>query len=56
MSGPKKCSDLDIAQYSEDSIKNTFHENFNHIKSFEEIHTTPFNTKQNFLFSLFKRK
>jgi len=56
MSGPKKCSGLDITQYSEDSIKKTFRKDFNHIKSFEEIHTTPFNTKQNFLFNLFKRK
>ncbi len=56
MNGPKKCSGLDITQYSEDSIKKTFQKDFGHIKSFEEIHTTPFNTKQNFLFNLFKRK
>ena len=56
MSGPKKCSGLDIARYSEDSIKKTFRKGFNHTRSFEEIHTTPFNTKQNFLFNLFKRK
>ena len=56
MNGPKKCSGLDITQYSEDSIKKTFQKDFNHIRSFEEIHTTPFNTKQNFLFNLFKRK
>lgn len=54
--GPKKCSGLDIAQYSEDSIKKTFQKDFSHIKSFEKIHTTPFNTKQNFLFNLFKRQ
>jgi len=54
--GPKKCSGLEITQYSEDSIKKTFRKDFRHIKSFEEIHTTPFNTKQKFLFNLFKRK
>ncbi len=53
--GPKKCSGLDITQYSEGSIKKTFQKDFNHIRSFEEIHITPFNTKQNFLFNLFKR-
>ena len=56
MNGPKKCSGLDITQYSEDSIKKTFQKDFGHIRSFEEIHTTPFNTKQNFLFNIFKRK
>ena len=54
--GPKKCSGLDIMQYSEDSIKKTFQKDFSHMRSFEEIHTTPFNTKQNFLFKVFKRK
>ncbi len=56
MNGPKKCSGLDIMQYSEDSIKKTFQKDFSHIRSFEEVHTTPFDTKQNFLFNLFKRK
>ncbi|MBI2453442.1 methyltransferase domain-containing protein [Candidatus Peregrinibacteria bacterium] len=55
ISGPKKCSGLDITQYSEDSIKKTFQKDFSHMRSFEEIHTTPFNTKQNFLFNLFRR-
>jgi 2-polyprenyl-3-methyl-5-hydroxy-6-metoxy-1,4-benzoquinol methylase len=56
MSGPKKCSGLDITQYSEDSIKKTFRKDFYHVKSFEEAHITPFNTEQNFLFNLFKKK
>lgn len=55
INGPKRCSGLDITQYSEDSIKRTFGEKFNHIKSFEQVHTTPFNTKQNFLWSVFQR-
>lgn len=54
--GPKKCSGLDITQYSEDSIKRIFEKDFNHLKSFEETHTTPFDTKQNFLFSIFRKK
>lgn len=55
INGPKKCSGLDITQYSEDSIKRTFGEKFNHIKSFEQVHTTPFETKQNFIWSVFQR-
>ena len=53
--GPKKCSGLDITQYSENSINETFSKGFNHVKSFEEVHTTPFNTKQNFIWSVFQR-
>ena len=53
--GPKKCSGLNITQYSKDLIRKIFQADFCHISSFEEIHTTPFNTKQNFLFNLFKR-
>lgn len=55
VTGPKKCSGLDITQYSKDSIKKTFEKNFNQLRSFEETHITPFNTKQNFLFNIFKR-
>ena len=54
-SGPKKCSGLDITQYSEDLIKQTFRKEFDFIKSFEETHTTPFNTKQSFLWSVFRK-
>lgn len=56
MDGPKKCSGLDIVQYSEDSMRNAFVIDFSLVRSFEETHITPFNTKQNFLYSLFKRK
>ncbi len=53
--GPKQCSGLDITRYSEDTIKETVGKRFNLIKSFKEIHTTPFNTKQSFIYSVFKR-
>lgn len=55
VNGPKRCSGLDITQYSEDSIKRVFGKGFNHIKSFEETHATPFDTKQIFLWSVFKK-
>lgn len=56
MNGPKKCSGLNITQYSEDLIKKTFQKDFSHIRSFKKVHITPFDTKQNFLFNLFQRK
>ena len=52
--GPKKCSGIDITQYSETSLWETF-------KAFKKLgckvieHKTPFNTTQNFIFCIFKK-
>lgn len=53
--GPKKCSGLDIQQYSEDSMKKLFSD-FDHIKSFEEKHVTPWEADQIFIFSMFRKR
>jgi trans-aconitate methyltransferase len=54
--GPKKCSGLEIRQYSEASMSVQFEVNFERIKCVQEDHTTPFDTVQNFLFCSFRRK
>lgn len=54
--GPKKCSGLDIKQYSEYTMSAKFENDFKRIKCITEDHTTPFNTIQNFLFCSFIRK
>jgi 2-polyprenyl-3-methyl-5-hydroxy-6-metoxy-1,4-benzoquinol methylase len=54
--GPKKCSGLDIRQYSEASMSARFEIAFDRIKCVSEDHLTPFNTVQNFLFCSFRRK
>lgn len=54
--GPLKCSGLEIKQYSENTMKQTFSENFEAVKCFTENHTTPFDTTQNFQFCGFKKK
>ncbi len=54
--GPKKCSGLDITQYSEASMDAVFETNFELLNSITEDHTTPFNTIQNFIFCSFKKK
>lgn len=54
--GPKKCSGLDIRQYSEASMSARFEVSFDRVKCIQEDHTTPFNTLQNFLFCSFKKK
>ena len=53
--GPKRCSGLDIKQYSEGSMKKLFQE-FEHIKSFEEEHITPWEDIQIFVYSVFRKK
>lgn len=53
--GPLKCSGLEIKQYSENAMKQTFSENFQAVKCFTENHTTPFDTTQNFQFCGFKK-
>jgi len=53
--GPKKCSGLDIKQYDEMSLISELENGFEKIKCVTEDHTTPFNTKQNFLFCSFLR-
>jgi len=55
-SGPKKCSGLEITQYSKEKLQSLFHESFELIQSFEEVHKTPFETEQNFVYTIFKRK
>jgi SAM-dependent methyltransferase len=54
--GPKKCSGLDVKQYSEASMSARFEVSFDRIKCVEEEHETPFHTTQSFLFCSFKRK
>lgn len=54
--GPKKCSGLNIQQYSEISMASKFEAAFDKIECKTEDHTTPFNTIQNFLFCRFRRK
>jgi len=54
--GPKKCTGLEVKQYSEVSISARFEIMFNRIKCIQEDHTTPFNTVQNFLFCSFQKK
>ena len=53
--GPKKCSGLDIKQYSGSELENQFSNRFKKIKCITEDHVTPFETKQNFSFCVFEK-
>lgn len=53
--GPKKCSGLDIKQYSESELEKQFSNRFKKLKCRTEDHITPFETKQNFTFCVFEK-
>lgn len=54
--GPKKCSGLDIKQYSETALTARLNDGFEKIRCVTEEHVTPFNTTQHFLFCGFRRR
>lgn len=54
--GPKKCSGLDIKQYSEDTLTAELNNGFEKLRCVTEDHITPFETTQNFLFCSFKKQ
>ena len=54
--GPKKCSGIDIKQYSEQTMIARFEKYFEAIECFSVDHKTPFETIQNFVFCSFKRR
>jgi SAM-dependent methyltransferase len=54
--GPLKCSGLVIQQYSEKTLEQQFDQKFDLIEAKIENHQTPFDTIQNFVFGVFKRK
>lgn len=55
-SGPSKCSGLDIKQYSALTLNQRFSKSFDLIKCQNDQHTTPFNTVQDFVFCVFRKR
>ena len=55
-SGPIKCSGLEITQYDQNQIEDTFGSDFSVENYFTADHVTPFNTVQNFSFARMKKK
>ena len=54
--GPKKCSGLEIKQYSEVQLQKQLSKGFKKIRCINEDHITPFKTIQSFLFCSFKKQ
>ncbi len=53
--GPKKCSGIEIKQYSENSMTDRFKNFFEKVKCITVDHKTPFGTIQNFVFCSFRK-
>ena len=53
--GPKKCSGIEIKQYSETSLTSCFQTVFKPLHCFTIDHETPFKTHQNFIFCSFRK-
>ena len=54
--GPATCSGLPVHRYSEADIESRLNTLFTKVKCITQDHITPFGTKQNFLFCVFRRK
>ncbi|MHB8261269.1 MAG: class I SAM-dependent methyltransferase [Bacteroidia bacterium] len=53
--GPKKCSGIEIKQYSETTMTERLQRFFEKVKCITVDHKTPFDTIQNFIFCSFKK-
>ena len=53
--GPLKCSGLPIIQYDADDLAANFTKDFQLLQQETEVHTTPFNTTQAFIYALFQK-
>lgn len=54
--GPRKCSGLEVTQYSAESLSERFSTGFKPIECFSHNHQTPFGTTQDFVFCLFAKQ
>mgnify|MGYP001007013110 FL=1 len=54
--GPKKCSGIDIRQYSETTMTDLFSRYFQKITCITADHKTPFDTTKNFVFCSFRKQ
>lgn len=54
--GPLKCSGLNIVRYSGEEIKKVLGNAFQLLESIKEIHKTPFDTEQEFMYFWFQKR
>lgn len=55
LDGPLKCSGLDVERYDVQKMKEELGSSFELVKSVDEVHMTPWNKEQKFLYCYFRR-
>jgi SAM-dependent methyltransferase len=56
LEGPRKCSGLKIVRYSPETLSNEFGDGFELLETMDEIHTTPYQIQQQFIYCRFKKQ
>jgi 2-polyprenyl-3-methyl-5-hydroxy-6-metoxy-1,4-benzoquinol methylase len=56
LNGPEKCSGLPVSRYSHESLAEVFGGSFVLLKHLYHTHITPFNTPQEFVFAVLRKK
>ena len=56
LKGPPKCSGVNVVRYSAETLHNEFGSTFVMIESYDEVHNTPSNVQQNFVYCRFIKK
>ena len=54
--GPERCSGLDVARHSPESVQAELGKRYHLLETAEESHETPFGTRQEFVYCVFKRE
>jgi predicted TPR repeat methyltransferase len=54
--GPEKCSGLPIVRYSAEELSQLFNSGFELLRSFEDVHMTPWGSQQAFVYCCFKKR
>ena len=55
LQGPPKCSGLDVTRYSPQTLREALGDRFQLVETREELHTTPANVRQAFLYARFRK-
>jgi 2-polyprenyl-3-methyl-5-hydroxy-6-metoxy-1,4-benzoquinol methylase len=54
--GPPKCSGLDVCRYNPDSLSAAIGQGFTLVREAREVHTTPWESSQQFFYGVFRRQ
>ena len=56
LKGPPRCSGVNVVRYSVETLHNEFGNTFVMVESYDEVHNTPSNVQQNFVYCRFNKR